>query len=319
MRDSYRFAACAALALAVFGTPVAAQDVAGSRDHPVIGQRFAGSVITGYGVREFDEYTLLTGPVTRENDIGDAEYLEGRITEIVYEIGPERSTLEVMRNYDNAFKSLGFDILFACSNEVCGGRGFNLTVVPYIARFGGNHGDQRYRAAKLDGPSGATYVALYVVKNLSEGGAHHAWNYARLVVIETEEMQTALVTVAADEMRSAIAETGAVALYGIQFDFDSAKILSASRPALNEVGKLLLDNGSLGLYVVGHTDNAGSLDYNLDLSRQRAEAVVRDLVEQYGIDPGRLDPRGVGYLAPLASNADEAGRTLNRRVELVER
>jgi outer membrane protein OmpA-like peptidoglycan-associated protein len=319
MKAYHRLVACAGLALVLIATDVAAQDVAGSQDHPVIGQRFPGSVITSYGVQEFDEYALLTGPVPSRNEIGDAEYLEGRITKIIYEMGAERSTLEVMRNYENAFKTLGFEILYGCKNEDCGGRGFNHNVVPYIARFAENYGDQRYRAARLDGPDGATYISLYVVKNLSEGGPHHAWTYARLVVIETEEMQTELVTVAAGEMLSAIAETGAVALYGIQFDFDSAKILPSSRPALDEIGKLLRDSGSLDLYVVGHTDNAGSLDYNLDLSRQRAESVVRDLAETYGIDPARLDPRGVGYLAPVASNTEESGRALNRRVELVAR
>ena len=108
-------------------------------------------------------------------------------------------------------------------------------------------------------------------------------------------------------------------LYGIQFDFDSAKILPASRPALDEIGKLLTEDSGLALHVVGHTDNAGSLDYNLDLSRRRAESVVRDLVSTYGIDGGRLEAHGVGFLAPVASNGDESGRALNRRVELVER
>ena len=132
-------------------------------------------------------------------------------------------------------------------------------------------------------------------------------------------MQSQLVAVAANEMRDAIAETGSVALYGIQFDFDSAKILPASRPALDEIGKLLQENAALSLHVVGHTDNAGTLDYNLDLSRQRAESVVRDLVSTYGIDRGRLAAHGVGFLAPVASNEEESGRALNRRVELVAR
>ena len=298
---------------------VAAQDVPGSQDHPVIGQRFPGSVITSYDVIEFDEYDLLTGPVPNRNEMGDFEHLEGRITKIIYEIGADRSTLEVMRNYENAFKAGDFETLYACKNEDCGGRGFNHQVVPYIARFAENYADQRYRAIRTDGQGGATFISLYIVRNTSEGGSRAGWTYARLVVIETEQMQTQLVTVAANDMRDAIAETGAVALYGIRFDFDSAKILSESRPALDEIGKLLHEDPALSLHVVGHTDNAGSLDYNLDLSRQRAEAVVRDLVSTYGIDPGRLDAHGVGFLSPVASNDADSGRALNRRVELVER
>ena len=318
MRALHPVSAAILLVLATV-TTAAAQDVVGSQDHPVIGQRFPGSAITGYEVIEFDEYDLLTGPVPNRSEMGDFEHLEGRITKIIYEIGPDRSTLEVMRNYENAFKAGEFETLYACKNADCGGRGFNHQVVPYIARFAENYSDQRYRAVRADGPGGATFLSLYIVRNTSEGGSRAGWTYARLVVIETEQMRTQLVTVAASEMRDAIAETGAVALYGIQFDFDSAKILPESRPALDEIGKLLDGDSGLALHVVGHTDNAGSLGYNLDLSRQRAESVVRDLVSTYGIDRGRLEAHGVGFLAPVASNDDEAGRALNCRVELVER
>jgi outer membrane protein OmpA-like peptidoglycan-associated protein len=70
--------------------------------------------------------------------------------------------------------------------------------------------------------------------------------------------------------------------------------------------------------VVGHTDNIGALDYNIDLSRRRAEAVVVALTSQHGVARDRLRPSGVGPLAPAATNATEGGRALNRRVELVE-
>jgi len=70
--------------------------------------------------------------------------------------------------------------------------------------------------------------------------------------------------------------------------------------------------------VVGHTDNIGDIDYNLRLSKARADAVVRELVTKYGISPDRLKAYGVGSLAPIAPNKTEEGRTMNRRVELVE-
>ena len=71
--------------------------------------------------------------------------------------------------------------------------------------------------------------------------------------------------------------------------------------------------------MVGHTDNQGGLDYNMDLSRRRAGAVVAALTEQHGIAADRLRPAGVGPLAPAATNDTEEGRSLNRRVELVKR
>ena len=80
---------------------------------------------------------------------------------------------------------------------------------------------------------------------------------------------------------------------------------------------MLTDNPDLNLIVVGHTDNQGSYDYNMDLSRRRADAVANSLSADYGANSSRLRSAGVGYLAPAASNADEAGKQLNRRVELV--
>lgn len=73
----------------------------------------------------------------------------------------------------------------------------------------------------------------------------------------------------------------------------------------------------LSILVVGHTDATGSFDYNLGLSRRRAEAVVNRLV-QLGIEQRRLYPVGVGLSAPVASNTTEEGRAKNRRVELVD-
>jgi len=71
------------------------------------------------------------------------------------------------------------------------------------------------------------------------------------------------------------------------------------------------------LLIVGHTDTAGSETYNLDLSADRADAVVRALVGR-GIAAGRLKAAGVASYSPIGSNATEQGRAQNRRVELVE-
>ena len=71
------------------------------------------------------------------------------------------------------------------------------------------------------------------------------------------------------------------------------------------------------VYLVGHTDNQGRLDYNLTLSQRRAEAVVQLLVRDFGVPAERMIPKGLASLAPVASNATEEGRAKNRRVELV--
>jgi OmpA-OmpF porin, OOP family len=118
-------------------------------------------------------------------------------------------------------------------------------------------------------------------------------------------------------MAKGLGETGHIALYGIYFDTDKAVVKPESRPTLEQIVKLLASQPQLSVYIVGHTDSQGAPDYNLDLSRRRAEAVAAELVKNFRIAQPRLKTAGVGLLAPVGSNATEAGRALNRRVELV--
>jgi outer membrane protein OmpA-like peptidoglycan-associated protein len=84
------------------------------------------------------------------------------------------------------------------------------------------------------------------------------------------------------------------------------------------MAKFLKENAQLRVFVTGHTDNKGALDYNVGLSGRRADSVVKALVTRFGINAARLTARGLGPLAPVASNRSEEGRARNRRVELVE-
>ena len=119
-------------------------------------------------------------------------------------------------------------------------------------------------------------------------------------------------------MQKSLAESGRVAVYGVCFDTDKAEVKPESKAALDEMGKLLNANPNLKVYVVGHTDNQGTLAGNMDLSQKRADAVVKALEAGY-----RSRPRACRHaawlasLAPVAANDAEAGRAKNRRVELV--
>lgn len=122
----------------------------------------------------------------------------------------------------------------------------------------------------------------------------------------------------AAELGTALARDGRLALYGIYFDTDSAVVKPESQAQVAELIKHLQATPAQSIYVVGHTDMTGALERNLELSKRRAESVVAALVSA-GIPAARVAARGVGPLAPVASNADEAGRALNRRVEIVAR
>jgi OmpA-OmpF porin, OOP family len=87
----------------------------------------------------------------------------------------------------------------------------------------------------------------------------------------------------ADDMKQALHDSGKVALYGLYFDTDKDAVKAESEPTLAEIAKLMKSDTSLRLHVVGHTDNQGKPDYNLDLSRRRAASVVAQLTGTFGI------------------------------------
>jgi outer membrane protein OmpA-like peptidoglycan-associated protein len=107
-------------------------------------------------------------------------------------------------------------------------------------------------------------------------------------------------------------------LYGIYFDTGKSVLKPESLSTLQEIAKLLNSDQSLKLYVVGHTDNTGAFDANIKLSMDRATAVVNALVTQHSVAAARLKAFGDGPTAPVATNENEEGRALNRRVELVK-
>jgi outer membrane protein OmpA-like peptidoglycan-associated protein len=101
----------------------------------------------------------------------------------------------------------------------------------------------------------------------------------------------------------------------VSFDFDSASLKPAFTPTLNKVADVLQRYPKTVIHVVGHTDSVGSESYNQRLSERRAQSVV-DYLASSGVAPGRLYAIGRGEMEPRATNDTEAGRQLNRRVEI---
>lgn len=101
----------------------------------------------------------------------------------------------------------------------------------------------------------------------------------------------------------------------VSFDFDRADIKPAFRPSLDKLGNLLVKYNRTVVHVVGHTDSTGSDAYNMDLSKRRAYAVT-DYLAARGVPADRLRSEGRGESEPRATNETEAGRQLNRRVEV---
>ena len=105
-------------------------------------------------------------------------------------------------------------------------------------------------------------------------------------------------------------------IHGITFAFDSAVLRPESGPLLEKLADGLASDPTARISIEGHTSSEGEEGYNQDLSERRAQAVVNELVAR-GIDAGRLSATGHGELRPMASNRDENGRAMNRRVEVL--
>ncbi len=300
-----------------------AADVADSADHPLI-PRYEGSEIVSYDAQEFTDYRLLVDQATvyggLEKNLDATLPLEGRVTRLSYRAPADRSVHEVFRNYENALKAAGFETVFTCEKDGCGGRNFNHTIAAgnLYSLFGEYQAEQRYLAAKLSRPEGDVYAAVYAVMNKSGGGPNMDRTMVQLDVVELQPMEEKMVVLDAGALQSEIATEGRVAVYGILFDFDKADIRPDSTPQLQEIAALLKDSPDLKVLIVGHTDAKGALDYNRNLSLRRAKSVVDVLASDYGIDAGRLTPVGIGMAAPVATNRTEEGRAKNRRVEIVE-
>lgn len=304
-------------------------DSPGTEDHPLV-SRYTGSFIDGQDVLEFTGYTLPVGPAVKNPEgqrvPSEKISLEGKVTRTLYRGPEDRSTLEILRNYQSALESAGFKTLYTCGGSECGKlfhwifykeMGQRIRSTKTSGSAFDIPQDLRYLSAK--GMVGNRIVHVSVLVAFDAGFSNLSKQPVTLLeVIESEEMETGMVTIDAEAMAKGLDATGHIAIYGVYFDTNSADIKAESAPTLTEISTLLNQRPLLKLLVVGHTDNQGDYDYNMGLSGRRSEAVVRSLTGEYGIDASRLRSAGVGYLAPVASNDTAVGREKNRRVELVK-
>jgi len=215
-------------------------------------------------------------------DAEDNEYvIEGHKWVIEYTLKEGFSPpgqLKVRQNYINAIKKIGGTILFD--------KGVYM---------------------KVEAENKESWIEVWV----SSDGSDYT-----LTIVERTVMKQEVVA-DPNALAGDIKASGHAKVYGIYFDLDSYAIKPESEPTLQAIADMLKASSSLRVYVVGHTDMTGQLDYNMELSLKRAQSVVDALVN-HGIAAGRLKAQGVGPLCPVSTNSTEEGRKLNRRVELVE-
>ncbi|MGE0239329.1 MAG: OmpA family protein [Parvibaculaceae bacterium] len=334
---------------------VPAADIEGAQDN-ALAKRYEGSFIVSYEKFAYTDFRIPLSPLKpsadpeardkSNNRIHAPEKMieaEGALTRLVYVQPPERSPLEVLRNYRDVVEAAKGEVLFECKKEDCGGDarrsssggGGDMSLMQFFlyesdvkdaaysngaCALTAGVNDQRFFAAKIPQEAGDAYVTVQTFSLMDDlyCKALNGRTIALVHVLEPKGRDKKMVLVAAAEMADTLSTTGSISLYGIYFDTDKSDLKPESEPTLKEIAKLLTEAPKMSVVVVGHTDNQGTFDYNVDLSSRRANAVKAELVKTYGIAGDRLVAAGAGMMAPVASNDDEAGRAKNRRVVLVK-
>jgi len=252
------------------------KDAVNCKDHPLL-TRLPDYWIQACTLKQFEAYAFMVGK-------GKPVQVEGQFTNIRYQppsgLTTKPSTLQVLRNVENAVKQIGGTVMATDSSK---------------------------ETLKLTRDGKELWIEVW---------ADYTGQYI-LTIVEKAAMVQELVA-NADAFADSLKTTGHIAVEGIYFETGKSELKPESAVAITEVAKLLKANMALKLYVVGHTDNAGALDGNMKLSQDRAQSVVQALVKSHGIEAVRLKAYGSGPYTPVASNDTEEGRAKNRRVELVK-
>ncbi|MEM7668117.1 MAG: OmpA family protein [Pseudomonadota bacterium] len=269
--------------------------------------------------KAFDIYPLPVAPF----GTGDAATanVEGRVIWTAYRLDTLATTGEVIARYRDWLIDRGFETSFTCMTDGCGGFDFRFeaAILPApgmlmdVADF-----RQLTMARPIDGAYasvlssrvlGAVYIQTVMVLP-DEGGLN-------IVPATANETPTETVFLPQDEkaLYDRLVADGHVPIMGLHFETGGATLSVQSNEAISLLARLLNRN-DIAVVIVGHSDNQGALASNRDLSRRRAQAVMKAL-EERGVASAQMSAEGIGFLAPIASNATEEGRGLNRRVELV--
>lgn len=277
---------------------------------------------TAERVSEYDSHGLAISGY-RDGAI-DRIVVEGVLEQTAWRIPAEgMTTLQILAPLRAQLEAEGFDVLFDCADRTCGGFDFRFAadVLPEPAMHV-DLGDFRYLAARRPGEGQSEYVTLFVSRSASAGFVQMTRvgpPDETVVLTGTTKMPVPAVLPegSAESLIDRLRGEGRATLTDLRFETGSSELSQGSYASLAELAAFLKDDPGRTVVLVGHTDTEGTLENNVALSKRRATAVAARLIEEHGVAPEQLRADGVGYLAPVASNATEEGRMLNRRVEAV--
>ncbi len=235
---------------------------------------------------------------------------------------PGLTTQQLLNPLVDQLKDDGFEVLFSCTDDACGGFDFRFaTPVLPAPNMHVDLGDYRFIAAQRTLEGSVELLSLFASRSTTAG-------YIQIIRVgSADDVPVAAPDAPAVRAVSAPTITGDLAdsleangrfvLSDLAFETGSAQLGEGTFATLDDLAAYLLANPERTVALVGHTDSVGSLDSNIALSKRRAGSVLERLVTSYDVPRRQLDAQGMGYLAPVASNLNDDGREANRRVEVI--
>ena len=276
-------------------------DISGSSDHPLI-SRFPDSQIINYNVNSDENYQLVlgslrrvAGQVVRER----VERLRGRVTRITYEVSQSFTGADVFEFFEEQVQERGYTQLFNCSGRECGSSSYWANTVFENRILNGLERNQFFMALETsDSAIEKAYLSVYVITRANR----RLYAYIEIVEVGANgENETSFIDL--QDLR----ETGSTIIQGLEFDNQDRL---TDDFGIAELTRLLQENPSLRLFIVGHVSlgaDSDSVDQLVARSRSRANQVLEQIINQ-GIAPDRLSAHGVGPLAPICAEDDCSNR-----------
>ena len=269
-------------------------------------------------------YALPTGAF--DGKVVPSRQVEGALDQRAFRLdAPGATTLAVLAPLRDQVVAEGYEIIFECEASACGGFDFrfNTDVLPEPDMHV-DLSDFRFLSALrgkeavsilVSRSAGAAYVQITRIDDTPLPAVTEA------TTVELDDSATPRAVAEASTPATAIAaeldSVGSAVLDDLVFASGAATLADGDYPSLAAVAAWLEANPDGTIALVGHTDASGSLAANTALSERRAEAVAEVLIDRFTVDPARVEAKGVGFLAPRASNQTEEGRQKNRRVEVI--
>lgn len=212
-------------------------------------------------------------------------------------------------------QNMGFNALLDCQSAECGGFDFRFATEvidpPFMYvdttryRFIALQKDEQIKTLLFSKSGNELFLQI-----IEAGGR---------TLIDTTNLPSAQTNteMPPKDVDTALRQNGFAILSGLAFDTGSEALGRGPFESLISLAEFLQTEKEVNIILVGHTDNKGSFEMNLALSKRRAQAVAGYLADEFGIDPTRIIVHGVAYLSPVASNNSEAGQRQNKRVEVV--